>query len=150
MWNLTSVKFQIALMTVVAFVYTATLGGSSTAVQEPPLLFSGDCSRISSPASSLSAVDVDADGITDTCEQSLAEKFAPIIYHSSDESNFPTNVDWFLNRTELWFYNAEKPEAKRLISHPSQSQLLGSVENDGRVPPQTIKSSGTWSKGKRI
>lgn len=49
--------------------------------------------------------DEDGDWIDDACEELLAQKYAPIIYHSSDESNFPTNVDWFLQRTSLWFFD---------------------------------------------
>jgi hypothetical protein len=49
--------------------------------------------------------DDDGDGIDDECEEALAQKFAPIIFHSSDESNYPTSVDWFLQRTSLWFYD---------------------------------------------
>src|SRR5205814_422376 len=40
--------------------------------------------------------DTDQDGLYDRCEDALATKFAPIVYHSSDESNYPVNVDWFL------------------------------------------------------
>ncbi len=49
--------------------------------------------------------DSDLDGLPDFWEQVLAEAFAPIVYHSRDESNFPTNVEWFLPKTELRFYD---------------------------------------------
>jgi hypothetical protein len=45
--------------------------------------------------STLILKDDDNDNIDDSLEQRLAEKYAPVIYHSSDETNFPTNVDWF-------------------------------------------------------
>ena len=73
-----------------------------------------------------SKVDSDADSLPDFWEHFLAEKFAPIIYHSSDESNFPTNVDWFLSKTELRFYDDKcTPDLDKLIVRaPTQMQLL--------------------------
>src|SRR3954470_14838247 len=50
------------------------------------------------------AADADGDGLADTCETMLGARFAPIVYHSNDESNFPTNVDAFLASTSLNFY----------------------------------------------
>ena len=50
-------------------------------------------------------VDYDDDDIDDGNEQRLAEKFAPIIYHESGDPNLPTNVEWFLARTEMRFYD---------------------------------------------
>src|SRR5829696_1318146 len=48
------------------------------------------------PTTSGPKSDRDNDGIVDRCEQTLAEKFAPIVYHSAGERNYPTNVDVFL------------------------------------------------------
>ena len=71
------------------------------------------------------ASDGDGDGIADACEQALAEKFAPIIYHSSDESNYPTNVDLFLRNTSLWFYDdACTPDLKEPIRARPRRALL--------------------------
>ena len=72
------------------------------------------------------SLDTDLDGLPDFWEQTLAERFAPILYHSSDESNWPTNVDWFLARTALWFYDAaSEPDTHRIcIESPDQAQLL--------------------------
>lgn len=50
-------------------------------------------------------IDVDEDGMDDGCEDQLAERFAPIFYYKQDEPNLPTNVDWFLRRTELRFFD---------------------------------------------
>src|SRR5438876_156422 len=46
-------------------------------------------------------VDVDQDGIDDVVEDWLAERFAPIVYHDRDESNYPVAVEWLLKRTGL-------------------------------------------------
>jgi hypothetical protein len=51
------------------------------------------------------AADSDGDGLSDAFEQCLAERYAPVVYHSNHESNYPTNVDEFLYETTLWFYD---------------------------------------------
>lgn len=38
-------------------------------------------------------------------DQSLAERFAPLIMHPSDEPNWPTNVEWFLSKVHLQFHS---------------------------------------------
>jgi hypothetical protein len=45
--------------------------------------------------------DKDCDGIDDNLEQQLANKFAPVILIESDESNYPVNVEWFLQRAHV-------------------------------------------------
>ena len=47
--------------------------------------------------------DDDHDGLGDGGEALLAERFAPVVVHSTDESNFPTDVDDFLSETTLAF-----------------------------------------------
>jgi hypothetical protein len=47
--------------------------------------------------------DGDGDGLTDAFEQRLVERYAPVVYHSNHESNYPTNVGDFLSQTTLWF-----------------------------------------------
>jgi hypothetical protein len=95
--------------------------------------------------------DDDGDGIIDRCEQTLAERYAPIIYHSSDESNLPTNVDWFLPKTELWFYDdACTPDLHwHAITAPTQVQLLGWWYQGGCDTSDTVYSNGTRSAQKQ-
>ncbi len=95
--------------------------------------------------------DEDADGLPDAFEQALAERFAPIVYHSSDESNFPTNVDWFLSKTELWFYDdACTPDLHMpIIKSPAQHQLLGQRYSGGCGATDTILSDATRSLSKQ-
>jgi len=97
------------------------------------------------------SLDTDQDGLPDFWEQMLAERFAPIIYHSSDESNFPTSVDWFLPKTELWFYDdACTPDLHKLIvQSPSQNQLLAHGYEGGCGSSDTVYSDGTRSKNKQ-
>jgi hypothetical protein len=92
-------------------------------------------------------LDSDTDGLPDFWEQLLAERFAPILYHSSDESNFPTNVDWFLPNTELWFYDdACTPDLDKLIIRsPTQAQLLEHQYTGGCGSSDTVYSAGTRS-----
>jgi hypothetical protein len=95
-------------------------------------------------------IDLDKDGISDNCEDKLAGIYAPIIYHSSDESNFPTNVDKFLEKTSLWFYDDScNPDIKRkLTNKPDQEQLISFSINEGCNSKETVYSNGTLSKGK--
>ena len=45
--------------------------------------------------------DVDHDGIDDALEQSLAERYAPVMFMEPGESNYPVNVPWLLQRMHL-------------------------------------------------
>jgi len=63
--------------------------------------------------------DVDHDGIDDSLEQELAEKFAPVIFHDPDEPNLPANVKLFLPTTELWFYDKRcKRATAKIVAAP--------------------------------
>lgn len=73
--------------------------------------------------------DCDKDGILDSLEQTLAEKFAPIIFHDSNEPNFPTNVDEFLLHTSLFIFDDEcdfpSRDVHKLVKvKPSQNDLI--------------------------
>ena len=94
--------------------------------------------------------DADGDGIIDGCEQTLAERYAPIVYHSSDETNLPTNVDWFLPRTSLRFFDDDCfPDLDSLmITAPTQGQLLYWWYQGGCGANDTVYSNGTRSEGK--
>src|ERR1700685_604739 len=48
---------------------------------------------IASTCASISSGDDDHDGVPDACEALLADRFAPVVIHSTDESTYPTNVD---------------------------------------------------------
>src|SRR4051812_39461294 len=71
----------------------------------------------------LSPSDQDGDGLTDSHEQELAELFAPVVYHASDEPNLPANVDWFLEKTSLCFYDVRQNINEALIVSPKQTDL---------------------------
>ncbi len=70
--------------------------------------------------------DDDHDGIADDCEDVLAQRFAPIVIHSSDESNLPTNVDDFLSETSLGFYDDSCEAAKQIViaRAPTEADLV--------------------------
>lgn len=78
-------------------------------------------------------LDEDKDNLDDRVEQQLAERYAPIIYHSSAETNFPTNVDWFLSKTSLMFYDDGCEPDKHILIKPSFSQrdLLNYAQSEG-------------------
>jgi hypothetical protein len=48
--------------------------------------------------------DLDRDGIDDNLEQELANKYAPVILIEPNESNYPVNVEWFLERAHLQYH----------------------------------------------
>jgi hypothetical protein len=95
--------------------------------------------------------DGDQDGLFDRCEDALAQKFAPIVYHSSDESNYPVNVDWFLPKTNLYFYDdACTPDwYGGLKAAPSQWDLLAWNVSGGCGSSDTVYSNGTRSESKQ-
>lgn len=95
--------------------------------------------------------DEDQDGLSDTCEQELAEKWAPVVYHSSDETNYPTSVDLFLTQSALWFYDEScTPDRKKsVLEHPTQAQLLEQTTTEGCRSQIPIRSDGTRSKQKQ-
>lgn len=142
--NVVTVRLHLAICCLsTAFVVYSALGAACDA-RATNLFYAADCLQVSSLDP---ATDLDEDGISDSCEQDLAEKFAPIIFHSSDESNYPTNVDWFLARTKLAFASVAHPELNRLISDKvSQHELLGHAIQIGT---QSIRSDGTRSQRKR-
>jgi hypothetical protein len=108
--------------------------------------------------------DEDGDGIVDSCEQALAEKYAPVIYHAKDEPNLPTNVDWFLQRTELKFRDdtcdgvsidtpfgtitiGDGGDLDRFISStPTQAHLLNWCYAGGCGATDTVCSNGTRTR----
>lgn len=80
-------------------------------------------------------VDDDGDGIDDAVELALAEQFAPVICMDPGEPNYPVNVEWFLARARLQYYEDCWPDVVEDVpgaatSHhpdnPSQP-TLGSV-----------------------
>ncbi|WP_437564312.1 hypothetical protein [Sorangium sp. So ce542] len=99
----------------------------------------------------MAGADSDDDGLFDEEEQALAERYAPIVYHSSDESNFPTNVDWLLSRTSLWFYDdSREPDLRRkLVKRPTQLDLVSQIVVEGCEGDQPVRSDGTRSRRKQ-
>jgi hypothetical protein len=96
-------------------------------------------------------VDADGDAVDDYIEDWLSERFAPVVYHGEQETNFPVNVDWWLERTNLSIVDAlsEPPRIQRVVTGPlAQNQLLNHIwpASNG----QEISSDGTRSRGKSL
>jgi hypothetical protein len=94
--------------------------------------------------------DIDSDGLADRLEDSLAERFAPIVYHGERETSFQVSVDRWLERTHLGTFDTTSwlSRTRRIVAGPlRQSQLLdhAAVLNGVRV-----SSSGSRSRGKRV
>lgn len=74
-------------------------------------------------------VDADHDGIDDNTEQMLADRFAPLLFIEPDESNYPVNVEWFLQQAHLQYHEDCFPTDtdEDLGPNPidTQDQLLG-------------------------
>jgi len=111
-----TVRAGLLVLSIVAGVRPIGLGGAG-ATDSPPLI----------PAISPAApVDADHDGINDDLEQQLAEKYAPVIYIEPDESNYPVNVDWFLDRAHLQYHeDCAIDRDDDFDPTPIGSQLLG-------------------------
>lgn len=97
--------------------------------------------------SAAAAVDADGDGLADRCEDLLARTFAPVVLHSANDPALPTNVDWFLLRTELWFYDdACEPDLRVRITTPgTQADLLGKRYGGGCRAALDVVSNLTLS-----
>jgi hypothetical protein len=94
--------------------------------------------------------DADADGLPDAIEDSLAERFAPIVYHGERETSFPVSVEWWLERTHLGTTESTSwpNRGRRVVTGPlRQTQLLNQTAVIGEV---AVSSSGTRSRGKRL
>jgi hypothetical protein len=109
---------------------------------DPVLPTNGLCSR--------AGKDSDQDGLSDQCEQVLAETYAPIIYHSSQERYFPTQVDAFLKQTALWFGDSEcNPDLQLMLQAvPIQTQLLVQTQAPSCNSKLPASSNTTRSKDK--
>ena len=110
----------------------------------------GDLGTVCSDELAAHAVDADGDGLADACEQVLAERFAPIVYHSSDETNFPTNVDRFLERTTLAFFDdACSPDHVSVVrAAPTQAELVDAQHGASCGTSTRVTSGGTRSERK--
>ena len=80
--------------------------------------------------------------------QNLAEKYAPVIYHAAGELNLPANVDWFLARTSLWFYDRACNLKERIAEGPSQNFLVAQTHGPSCGAADTVSSAGTRSREK--
>lgn len=80
----------------------------------------------------------------------LAVRHAPIIYHAPDEPNLPTNVEWLLTRTSLWFCdNACQPKVlEKMSDRPSQHTLISQQHDADCGLTEAVRSAGTrsWKK----
>jgi hypothetical protein len=105
---------------------------------------------IASACADTAATDDDRDALPDDCEALLADRFAPVVIHSTDESNFPTNVDDFLEETVLAFRDdgcVAASEPVPVKEAPTQADLLSRVFPSpcGGAP---VTSDGSRSLGK--
>ena len=107
--------------------------------------------RCCAPQGAVRAADGDGDLLLDACEQAIAERFAPVIYHSSDETNFPTNVDRVLAASTLYFYDdACGPDLVSPVrASPSQPSLLGWVIDESCGDRARVRSDATRSQRKQ-
>jgi hypothetical protein len=80
----------------------------------------------------------------------LAQTFAPIVYHDAEEPNLPANVDWFLERTSLWFHDVKcsPPLRVKLIDRPTQGNLIAQRQAPG-CGAAAVHSGGTRSGRKQ-
>jgi hypothetical protein len=89
--------------------------------------------------------DEDGDGLIDSEEDLLADKFAPIVFHTKNEPNLPANVDWFLSKTSLRFRDVRQQIDELILEQlltPSDLLFVRRKEGwPGLSPPKDIR----WS-----
>ena len=101
------------------------------------------------PAVETSNPDRDSDGLNDSYEQTVAERFAPIVFHDPKEPNLPTNVGVFLPDTDLWFYDSRCKQRSIKIAAPLVNSIPRKVQpacDPGEAP---VDSYGTRSQNKK-
>jgi hypothetical protein len=100
------------------------------------------------PCVDAARADADADGLADDCEDALADRFAPVVFHSTDETNWPTDVDDFLAETSLAFHDESCAGAAVVARAPTQADLARAAY---RSPcgGASARAAGTRSAGKR-
>jgi hypothetical protein len=83
--------------------------------------------------------------------EELAIRYAPVIYHVVDEPHLPVNVDWFLQRTSLWFYDAACNPIlhEHILDAPSQNDLVEQTHLSDCGSDAFIHSGRTRSKKKQ-
>lgn len=138
------------VLVLIALFFPTTLGSSppkgrvenrerthlSVAVKPRDKIFNGD-------------VDLDRDGLPDSLEQELAEKYAPIVIHDPKEPNLPTNVKLFLPQTELWFYD-DQCKPKRVKISDTFGQTIPHRRQPACVASEgQFDSHGTRSRDKQ-
>jgi hypothetical protein len=79
--------------------------------------------------------DVDGDGIDDAAELALAERFAPVICMDPGEPNYPVNVEWFLERARLTYYEDCWPDVNEDVPGAATSHHPG---NPGQATLGTV------------
>ena len=92
--------------------------------------------------------DHDKDGLSDSLEQTMAERFAPVVFHDPKEPNFPTNVRLFLPDTELWFYDNHCKQSSVKIVAPLANSIPEKVQPPCDPKETSVDSYGTRSKNK--
>jgi hypothetical protein len=111
---------------ILAFVLSSSTCAPAEPAPHPAVLPAQGDGRAVSP---VAADDLDGDGLPDAREAALAERFAPIVIHSSAETNLPTDVDSFLRSTSLWFHDdACRGKDHFVLPSPGQGALLGHTE----------------------
>ena len=99
---------------------------------------------VHSPALRTSEDGLDRDGLRDELEQTLAERYAPIVLHEPDEPNFPIDAETYLRDSELWYFdNACSPKA-RPVAPPHAVISALEVQSCG-FPTTRIRSFATFS-----
>src|SRR5262249_11873563 len=119
-----------------------TISEQSSATQSPspPVAQSGN------GAVSIEDLDKDQDGLKDSEEDLLANRFAPIVYHGQCERNYPVIVDWLLSRASLCEYNVDA-KIERIVSSKlsSQTELLNRAFTADQNGQQKIGSDSSYS-----
>ncbi len=91
----------------------------------------------------------DGNGFNDAVEQRLAEQYAPIVYYVRDEPNLPTNVDWFLPKTSLYYFDHRSHQKRLCIKSPGQQDLHW-IQRDGWGAKEDVDSYEWCDRNKAV
>jgi len=117
-------RWHSKLRTAAVAVCVLVSGASSTNRATASIELASQTPQVSE---AMSPADLDGDGIPDDLEQLLAERFAPVIFIHPGETNYPVNVDWFLARARLLYFEDCFPDVQESV--PGAPNPLGSQSN---------------------
>jgi hypothetical protein len=93
------------------------------------------------------ADDLDCDGLPDSLEQTLAERYAPVVLHDADEPNLPMDAATYIAGSELWYFDESCSPKARLVSGPFAT-IPDLMQRSCGAQSAAVSSFGSFSLAK--